>query len=153
MVHNSSNFSLRIQNINGHMDTDVGINIVFEMRRSAGTPAVWDGVLPRRVLGGAQIRWEFEPSFGAFTSSADLSALAALPSGVVEAFWASVFVNLGAWPTTYLAALGVQTPTFLSELSERTIQTALTASLAGLTVHRELALVGLVSRRRDGPLQ
>ena len=90
---------------------------------------------------------------GAFTSSADLSALAALPSGVVEAFWASVFVNLGAWPTTYLAALGVQTPTFLSELSERTIQTALTASLAGLTVHHELALVGLVSRRRDGPLQ
>ena len=49
---------------------DRDTNIVFEMRRSAGTPAVWDGVLPRRVYGGAQIRWEFEPGFGAFTSSA-----------------------------------------------------------------------------------
>ena len=90
---------------------------------------------------------------GAFTSSADLSALAALPSGVVEAFWASVFVNLGAWPSTYLATLGVSTPAFLGELSERTIQTALTASLAGLAAHRELGLVRLVSRQRDGPSQ
>ena len=53
---------------------------------------------------------------GAFTSSADLSALAALPSGVVEAFWASVFVNLGAWPTTYLAARG---DTHVLERAER----------------------------------
>ena len=40
------------------------------MVRSSTSPLVWNGVLPRHFLGGAPIRWEFEPGLGAFTSTA-----------------------------------------------------------------------------------
>ena len=45
-------------------------SLVYEMVRSSTSPLVWNGVLPRHELGGAPIRWEFEPGLVAFTSTA-----------------------------------------------------------------------------------
>jgi hypothetical protein len=44
-----------------------GTLLMFEMRRTS-TPFVWNGVFPPHFLGGAPVRWEFEPGLGAFTS-------------------------------------------------------------------------------------
>jgi hypothetical protein len=44
-------------------------SLVCEMVRSSTSPLVWNGVLPPQ-LGGAPIRWEFEPGSGAFISTA-----------------------------------------------------------------------------------
>ena len=44
-----------------------GTLLMFEMRRSS-TPFVWNGVFPPHFLGGAPVRWEFEPALDAFTS-------------------------------------------------------------------------------------
>ena len=44
--------------------------MVYEMCRSSTSQTVWNGVLPPHFLGGAPIRWDFEPGLNAFTSTA-----------------------------------------------------------------------------------
>ena len=76
---------------------------------------------------------------GAFTSSADLSALTSLPQPVIDAFYASVVVNLSQHSALYLARLGLSAG-FRGDVSEAHVQGALAVSFAALAVLRELRL-------------
>ena len=42
----------------------------WDMRRSASDMRVWEGVFPPTIYGGAPVRWEFDPGYSEFVTTA-----------------------------------------------------------------------------------